>query len=56
MAQHQEAVDKAVLNWQGAPMHIKAMAGAYMVPVLEALREVSQAVKRLEKAQHETTS
>lgn len=33
----QRAVKVARQQWEGAPFHVKAMAGAYMEPVLAAL-------------------
>lgn len=33
----QRAVKVAREKWEGAPFHVKAMAGAYMEPVLAAL-------------------
>lgn len=33
----QAAVKVAREKWEGAPFHVKAMAGAYMEPVLAAL-------------------
>ncbi len=38
----QEAVSKAVKAWAAAPMHIKAMAGAYVGPLLAALQAMSR--------------
>lgn len=32
-----KAVQEARDKWEGAPFHVKAMAGAYMEPVLAAL-------------------
>jgi hypothetical protein len=32
-----QAVQEARQKWEGAPFHVKAMAGAYMEPVLKAL-------------------
>ncbi len=32
-----EAVKKARQQWEGAPFHVKAMAGAYVEPILAAL-------------------
>jgi len=37
-----DAVQVAFEKWAAAPMHIKAMAGAYVVPLLEALAALSQ--------------
>ena len=36
------AVAGAVAAWDKAPMHIKAMAGAYMGPILEAMQAFGQ--------------
>jgi hypothetical protein len=36
------AVAGAVASWDKAPMHIKAMAGAYMGPILEAMQALGQ--------------
>lgn len=33
----QKAVKLARQKWEGAPFHVKAMAGAYMEPVLAAM-------------------
>lgn len=38
----QEAVSEAVKAWAAAPMHIKAMAGAYVGPILAALQAMSR--------------
>lgn len=37
----QAAVSEAVKAWAAAPMHIKAMAGAYVGPILAALKAMS---------------
>lgn len=58
MTNQEESTQKALRNWQGAPMHVKAMAAAYVVPILEAIRDISEAVSRIEKEQrkHETAA
>lgn len=38
------AVKAAVNAWDKAPMHIKAMAGAYMKPILHALQALERAI------------
>lgn len=35
------AVEAAAKAWEGAPLHIKAMAGAYVGPLLKALQAIS---------------
>jgi hypothetical protein len=37
----QAAVKVAREQWEGAPFHVKAMAGAYMEPVLKALEALA---------------
>lgn len=39
---HENTVEKAFLAWEGAPLHVKTMAGNYMRPVLDALFALSQ--------------
>ena len=43
-----EAVEKARKAWGGAPMHVRAMAGQYVDPLIVALLEVSARVEALE--------
>lgn len=45
-----EQVAKALAAWANAPMHIKAMAGAYVGPLLDAVSQTDQRVSRLESA------
>ena len=47
--QYQESVEKAVRTWEAAPLHVKTMAAAYMVPILEALRDMAEALDKLER-------
>ena len=35
-------VTAAINAWSGAPMHVKAMAGAYVGPLLEALTAINR--------------
>ena len=44
------AVSQAAAAWQGAPLHIKAMAGDYVGPILEALQLMSQEMDALQAA------
>jgi hypothetical protein len=48
----QAAVMEAVKAWNGAPMHIRAMAGAYVGPLLEALQAISAELDALKGANH----
>lgn len=45
-----EAVEKARIAWQEAPMHVRMMAGQYVDPLIVALLEVSARVERAESA------
>lgn len=42
-----ERTDYAVTQWEKAPYHVKSIAGAYMVPVLEALKAQQDAISAL---------
>ena len=44
------AVAEAAAAWNGAPLHIKAMAGAYVGPILAALQAMSQEMDALQAA------
>lgn len=43
-----EAVAKAAVAWSAAPIHIKAMAGAYVAPLLEALEAMNSELQSLD--------
>lgn len=45
-----DAVEKARKAWEAAPLHVRAMAGQYVDPLVIALLEVSARVEKLEKA------
>lgn len=45
-----DAVEKARNAWQGAPFHVRAMAGAYVAPILAALLEMEGRIFRVESA------
>lgn len=46
-----QALAEAVRAWEGAPMHVKAMAGAYVGPMLQVLGALVGAVDGLQAAQ-----
>ncbi len=46
----QKAVAQAVEAWNGAPMHIRAMAGAYVGPLLAALEAMGREIDELKQA------
>ena len=48
----QKAVSEAVKAWAAAPMHIKAMAGAYVGPLLEAIKAISEELDKIKGASH----
>lgn len=43
-----QALGRAAKAWDGAPMHVKAMAGAYVGPMLEVMRAVCDHLERVE--------
>lgn len=42
-----QAVKDALAAWNNAPLHIRAMAGAYVGPMLAALAAVAEEVEKL---------
>lgn len=46
------AVAAAVRAWDGAPLHIKAMAGAYVGPLLEAIEAISAELDAIKGERH----
>lgn len=46
------AVAEAAKAWDGAPLHIKAMAGAYVGPLLEAIKAISEELDKIKGASH----
>lgn len=44
MGKVQEAVQKAKKAWEAAPLHVKAMAGAYVDPIIVAMMEIAAAL------------
>lgn len=47
------AVAAAVKAWDGAPLHFKAMAGAYVGPLLEAIQAISAEIDAIKGAKHD---
>ena len=45
-------VEDALQAWNGAPLHIRAMAGQYVGPILSALVAIAAKLEKLEGAQH----
>lgn len=45
----QTPVEKALAAWQAAPLHVKALAGDYVKPLLWALADLEKRVFTLEK-------
>lgn len=43
-------VNAAAQGWAKAPMHIKAMAGAYVGPLLAAMLAINDELKRINDA------
>lgn len=43
-----QLIDDAMAAWEGAPMHVRAMAGAYVGPLLAALVAIGERVEALE--------
>ncbi len=48
----QKAVSEAVKAWAAAPMHIKAMAGAYVGPLLKAIEAINAEIDAIKGANH----
>lgn len=46
-----QALAQAAKAWDGAPIHVKAMAGAYVGPIFEVLRALASEVDGLKAAQ-----
>lgn len=44
----EQAVEKARKAWEAAPLHVRAMAGAYVDPLIVALLELAARVEKLE--------
>lgn len=44
-----QLIDDALAAWGRAPMHVRAMAGAYVGPLLAALVAIGEHVEALEK-------
>lgn len=44
-----ETVNDAIAAWEKAPMHVRAMAGAYVGPILAALIALADAVEAKQK-------
>ena len=43
-----EKVFAAVEAWNNAPLHIRAMAGAYVTPLIDALVAIAQEIEQLQ--------
>lgn len=52
-ATRREATEAAVvvarISWEGAPMHVRTMAGPYVEPILRALLEVDAELQELSR-------
>ena len=46
----EQAVEKARKAWQAAPLHVRAMAGQYVDPLIVAILEIAAEVKKLKEA------
>lgn len=47
-----QAVSEAEKAWEKAPVHIKAMAGAYVCPLLRAIRALSDEIDSIKETKH----
>lgn len=43
-----QAVQDALTAWNAAPLHVKAMAGAYVKPLLWALASIARALEAID--------
>jgi hypothetical protein len=45
--QTRQAISTASKAWEKAPIHVKAMAGAYVAPLIEALQRINNELENL---------
>lgn len=45
----EDKVKQAIAAWAAAPSHVRVMAGAYVIPLLNALSQLAERVEALEQ-------